>query len=294
MLEEGDIAPPFERPTAIDGEIREVSFEALGVADDIVVLAFYPADFSPICTTELCSFRDLDLFSLQPDVSLIGISTDSAYSHRAFATEHDLGFPLVADGGGEIAAAYGVLEAEGIDGHRSVASRSVFVLDAEGVIRYVWAPEASDELPDMEAIRSAIEAVSDTETAIERYRVAYQQYRDGLDAYKEGWTAFSDEDWITATDAFDRAVEPLSDAIETFDAARRYADIVSVTDAATRANEQATDRRNAAQWYAEAARAYGTGDSERGDEFRTDADARDAAVDSREEPPHPDALLDQL
>lgn len=294
MIEQGTVAPTFERPTAIDGEVRQISFERLGVTDHVVVLVFYPADFNAVCTEELASFRDLDLLDLQSDISIVGVSTDSAYSHQAFADQHNLGFPLVSDGDGAIAAAYGVLEQEGLEGHRTVARRSVFVLDADGIVRYAWATDEYEELPDLEAIRTAVEAITDDEAAVERYRIAYRRYRDGLDAYKQGWTAFGDEDWVTAEAAFERAIEPLTDAVDAFAETRRYADDEFITSAATTANEQATDRRNAAQWYAEAARAYATGDTERGQEYRTDANERDAAVDERAEPPHPEALLDRL
>ncbi|MFC4542795.1 redoxin domain-containing protein [Halosolutus amylolyticus] len=294
MLEPGESAPTFERPAAVDGEVRRATFDELVGDTAVVVVVFYPADFSPVCTDELCSLRDFDLFGLQPDVSIVGVSTDSAYSHRAFAERNDLDFPLVSDGDGSIADAYGVLEDEALDGHRTVASRSVFVLDADRTVRYAWAADERGELPDLEAVRSAIESASDDETAVERYRVAHRWYHEGLEAYTQGHTAFVEADWLSAAASFEQAVDPLTEAIEAFDAARRYATDERVREAATTANEQATDRRNAAKWYAEAARRYGKGDVETGDDYRADADRPHAAVDRRDEPAHPDALVDLL
>lgn len=200
----------------------------------------------------------------------------------------------MSDGDGSIARAYGVLEDESVDGHRTVARRSVFVVDADRTVRYAWSTEDPRELPDLEAIRSAIEAASDDDTAVERYRVAHRQYREGVEAYKQGRTAVAETDWVTAASTFEGAIEPLADAIDAFDAARRYAEDERIVEAATTAQEQATDRRNAAKWDAEAARRYGKGDTERGDEYREDADGPRAAVEGRDEPPHPDALRDRL
>ncbi|RZH68233.1 peroxiredoxin [Natrinema altunense] len=290
MLETGETAPTFDGPAAIDGDVREVTFEELIGNSGVVLLLFYPADFSPSCTEELCSLRDLDLFGLQNDVSIVGVSTDTAFSHRAFAAQHDLGFPLVSDSDGSIAATYGVLEDELFGGHPDLARRSVFVLDGDRTIRYVWSDEDPLQQPDLEEIREAIETVSDDDAAVERYRIATTHYRDGLDDYERGREAVATEDWVTAAAAFDDAVGPLTDALEAFDAARRYADDDAVSRAAERANEQATDRRNAAKWYAAAADHYGRGDEATGDDYRTDADRAHAAAIDREDLPAPDDL----
>jgi peroxiredoxin Q/BCP len=90
-----------------------------------VVLYFYPRDNTPGCTVEGKEFRDLHDQFLALDCAVIGVSTDSAESHRLFAEKHALPFPLLADSDGELAGAFGVLE----DG---MARRSTFVLDREG------------------------------------------------------------------------------------------------------------------------------------------------------------------
>lgn len=291
MLETGETAPTFDGPAAVDGEIRHVTLEALTDGSGVVLLVFYPADFSPSCTEELCSLRDLDPFELQNDVSIVGVSTDSAFSHRAFAAQHDLTFPLVSDSDGSIAAAYGVLADEQY-GHRQAAKRAVFVLDGERTVRCGWSSDDPQRQPPFEEIRATIETVSDDDAAVERYRVANTHYREGVTEYERGREAFGAEDWVTAADAFDAAVDPLTDALEAFDAARRYADDEAVARIAERANEQATDRRNAAKWYASAADHYGRGEEAAGDDYRADADPVHAAAADREEPPAPDGLLE--
>lgn len=116
--------------------VRKGEFEPFDLADcegSWVVLAFYPADFTTVCPTELLelSRRAKEFAALNAEV--VGISTDSKHAHRAWISM-DLGplaFPLVADPKKEVARAYGaLLESEG------VAARATFVLDPAGVLQY--------------------------------------------------------------------------------------------------------------------------------------------------------------
>ena len=285
MLETGAVAPSFTRPGVVGGEIRQLSLDETIDDSGVVLLAFYPADFSPMCTEELCSLRDIDLFSLQPDVRILGLSTDTAYSHRRFAREFDLAFPLVSDNDGTIAEAYDVLEETGLHGHRRIAQRAVFVLDPDRTVRYAWAADDSSEMPDLEAVRDAIEGVSDEETALGRYRVAFEWYLEGRTAYHEGYDAFETEDWLTAESAFETASESLTDALEAFDAARRYTESERVGAIAEDANERATTRRNAAKWFARAATHYSRGETGHGAAYRNDAERQHDSLTAGDEPP---------
>ena len=89
------------------------------------VVYFYPMDDTPGCTVEGKEFRELYPQFMAFDCAVVGVSTDSAESHRAFAEKHALPFTLLADVGGELAAAFGVL-----NGGR--AERATFVLDHDG------------------------------------------------------------------------------------------------------------------------------------------------------------------
>lgn len=96
-----------------------------------VVLAFYPADNSPVCTVQLASYsssvRDLDLAGAQ----VLGLSPQSVESHDAFAeAQGGYAFPLLADTGKAVGASYTIL------GPLGFYRRSVFVIDAEGIVRY--------------------------------------------------------------------------------------------------------------------------------------------------------------
>ncbi len=103
-----------------DGVERKLS----GFRGHNLVVYFYPKDDTPGCTVEGKEFRDLYGEFQALDAVIVGVSTDSVLSHRAFADKHALPFTLIADEGGELARAFGVLR----DGF---AARSTFVFDHE-------------------------------------------------------------------------------------------------------------------------------------------------------------------
>jgi thioredoxin-dependent peroxiredoxin len=90
-----------------------------------VVLYFYPRDETPGCTVEGKEFRELNDQFLALDCKVIGVSTDSVESHRAFAEKHALPFTLLADADGALSQAFGVFK-------RGMAERTTFVLDRDG------------------------------------------------------------------------------------------------------------------------------------------------------------------
>ncbi len=120
-------APSFELPDQ-DGAMRTLE-EFRG---KVVVLYFYPKDATPGCTREACAFRDAWARLEQAGVQVLGVSTDDVASHRAFADEHELPFPLLADTDGTVARAYGVPIRMGM------AARTTYLIDGNGVIRRVW------------------------------------------------------------------------------------------------------------------------------------------------------------
>lgn len=104
MLNIDDIAPAFE---ARDQNDTAHSLSGL-LASGPLVLYFYPADFTPVCTREACAFRDRfeDLNALS--VQVVGVSPQDARSHRRFADAYSLPFPLLCDEGKKIIRSYGV------------------------------------------------------------------------------------------------------------------------------------------------------------------------------------------
>lgn len=97
----------------------------------VVVLLFYPGDETPVCTRQMCSVRDRwDDYSAT-GAEVVGISTDSVESHKKFAEHHGLPLRLLSDDGGKVSNLYGARSL--IPGK---VARSVFVIDAQGVVRY--------------------------------------------------------------------------------------------------------------------------------------------------------------
>lgn len=120
----GDRAPDFERPGTGDRTYRLSDYRGRKV-----VLAFYPGDFTAVCTKQFCSYRDQGekLDGLGADV--LGISPQSVDSHERFVEEKRLNVPLLADEDKEMARAYGVLAGP-------IVRRAIFVVDEQGVIRH--------------------------------------------------------------------------------------------------------------------------------------------------------------
>jgi peroxiredoxin Q/BCP len=97
----------------------------------VVVLLFYPGDETPICTRQMCSVRDRWEDYAATGAEVVGLSTDSVESHQKFSEHHNLPLRLLSDAGGQVAKLYG---AESLIPGK--VARSVFVIDANGVLRY--------------------------------------------------------------------------------------------------------------------------------------------------------------
>lgn len=126
MLDIGDTAPDFELPDQHD---TPVSLDDL-VSGGSVILYFYPADFSPLCTAEACAFRDRFKDVERLGVRIAGISAQSPASHRRFAKAFSLPFPLLSDTRGRAIKAYGVAGPLGFG-----VRRVTFLIDEGKVVR---------------------------------------------------------------------------------------------------------------------------------------------------------------
>lgn len=121
----GDVAPEFTLPGTGGRDYTLSSYRG-----QPVVLVFYPGDDTPICTKQLNSYNDdLGQFG-EMNAQVLAISAQDVASHESFADKHGFQFPLLADADKAVAAAYGTL------GPIGFPRRSVFIVDADGVIRY--------------------------------------------------------------------------------------------------------------------------------------------------------------
>ncbi|UOG76886.1 peroxiredoxin [Hymenobacter tibetensis] len=130
MLQLGDSAPDFTLKTTT-GEAFRLSDQR---GQRAIVLYFYPKDDTPGCTAEACSFRDQYQDFQDLGAEVVGVSSDSEASHQKFTQKHRLPFPLLADTNGQVRKLYEVPRALlGI-----LPGRVTFVIDKEGVIRYIF------------------------------------------------------------------------------------------------------------------------------------------------------------
>jgi peroxiredoxin len=129
-LPDGTVAPDFRLNTTPDQQVSLSDFRG-----SPVILAFYPADFSPVCGDQMALYNEILPEFRQHGAQLLGISVDGVWCHRAFAESRHLDFPLLADfePKGEVARAYGAY-CHG-DGFSECA---LFVLDAEGIVRWSY------------------------------------------------------------------------------------------------------------------------------------------------------------
>jgi peroxiredoxin Q/BCP len=144
---EGDPAPGFQLPGTGDKTYRLSDYRGRKL-----VIAFYPGDFTPVCTKQFCSYRDegdrLDAI----DAEVLGISPQSVDSHERFAREKSLNVPLLADEDKAVARAYGIVAGP-------IVRRATFVIDEEGTIRHRNVTLAGLSFDTVEDIEAAVAAI---------------------------------------------------------------------------------------------------------------------------------------
>ena len=149
-LEPGTRAPDFSLHTTPDQPLSLRDFRGRRL-----ILAFYPADWSPVCTDQLAVYNELLPEFRRLGAELLGFSVDGVWCHLAFAKDRKLRFALLSDfePKGEVARAYGVYrKGEG------VSERALFVLDGEGIIRWSYVSPIGIN-PGAEGILEALEGM---------------------------------------------------------------------------------------------------------------------------------------
>ena len=148
ILKAGVKAPHFTLKSTPDQVVSLKDFRGKPV-----VLAFYPADFSPVCSDEMGLYAQVMPEFKRFGAVVLGISVDGIWSHLAFSKDRKLNFPLLADfePKGAVSRLYGAYEAK-----EGESARALFVIDKRGVVRWSYlSPEGID--PGAEGILSALE-----------------------------------------------------------------------------------------------------------------------------------------
>ena len=124
-----------------------------------VVLAFFPAAFSSVCTKELCTFRDSLARLNGANAQVFGVSVDTFFTLKAYHDAQQLTFPLLSDFNKQAIRDYGVFN-EDMIGLKGIAKRAVFVIDKNGVVRYREVLEDARNEPDYEKVFNALATLS--------------------------------------------------------------------------------------------------------------------------------------
>lgn len=154
-LKVGDKAPNFTLP---DTELKPLSLkDFLG---NKIVLAFFVGAFTSVCTKEMCAFRDSMARLINLKAQVIGISVNEPFSNKAFAEKNRLPFPILSDYKREVIKTYHIEMPDfaGLKGY-TTAKRSIFILDKNGVIRYVWITENPAIEPNYNEIENMLEKI---------------------------------------------------------------------------------------------------------------------------------------
>ena len=151
----GEAAPDFKLPYATQEKVfmkPEEQMALSGMRGRNVVLAFYPADWSGGCTTEVCTLRDTFAELSKLNAVVLGVSGDYVFSHHEWAKHHNLQFPLLSDHDHRVARMYdSFMEQAGFN------KRTVYLIDKEGVVRYVNLAFKAGDKKDYEALRAELE-----------------------------------------------------------------------------------------------------------------------------------------
>ncbi|KAA9399335.1 peroxiredoxin [Haloarcula sp. CBA1130] len=285
MLSEGTAAPLFELPALVDGDCQRVGLSDY-LGEDVVILAFYPADFNPACDETSCDLDELDLFTMQKDVTILGISPDSVYSHRAFADRYGLNIPLLSDTDHDVAREYGLDFVDDIG--QQLIERAVVVIDHDGDVQYAWSTDDLQQLPRVGEIKDAIAETGGDDTAFARYRVGHAHYTEGRRAFTAAMSAFRESEWMVAQGDFQQAREEFEAAEDHFDTAVRFVDDASLRPIYEDTKTKANSLWQASDWLTQAAREYSSGDGAEGQQLRDDAERPLETARGYEEPPDPD------
>lgn len=157
-LKAGDKAPDFTLPSFTpSADLEQISLS--GFKGKNVVLLFFPQAFTGVCETQICTMsNDFNTYK-DMNAEVMGISVDGTFVQKAFAEQKGIKIPLLSDFNKEVIRKYDVVQAEFAHGQKETSQRAVYVIDKDGVIRYVEVTENPGVQVNFDGIKNAVAAL---------------------------------------------------------------------------------------------------------------------------------------
>ena len=154
MLTVGNKAPEFSLYNSDKTLVSLTDYKGKNLT-----ILFFPLAFTSVCTAELCSVRDDIAFYQGIGSDVVAISVDSPQTLAKFKQDQQLNFPLLSDFNKEASTAYDCLYEVFSVGLKGVSKRSAFVVDKDGILRYVEVLEKASDMPNLEAVKKIVEGL---------------------------------------------------------------------------------------------------------------------------------------
>jgi glutaredoxin-dependent peroxiredoxin len=153
MVNQGEKAPSFTLP---DTDRKPRSIQEFLKPNGATLLAFFPGAFTSVCTREMCTLRDNMQELNKVNAQVVGISVNDPFTNKAFAQNNNLNFPILSDYNREVVKLYNVYHENfgNLKGY-TVAKRSVFILDHNGVVVYKWVSDDPSKEPNYDELKKA-------------------------------------------------------------------------------------------------------------------------------------------
>jgi len=155
MIQIGDKAPDFKLRSSDKTQVSLKDFRGKNV-----VILFFPAAFTGVCTKELCMMRDGLAEYEKLDAQIVAISVDSLFTLAQWKLDQGFNFPMLSDFNKTASKKYDVLYKEFVFEMKGVSKRSAFVVDKEGVVRYAEVLENAGEMPNFDAVKNILNALN--------------------------------------------------------------------------------------------------------------------------------------
>ena len=152
-IQVGDKAPDFK---LISSETKEVALSDFQGKN--VILHFFPAAFTGVCTTQLCTVRDAIHLYENDNATVLAVSVDLPFTLAKFKEDQNLNFTLLSDFNKDVSRSYGAIYENWILGLKGVSKRAAFVINPEGIVIHAEVLENAGELPNFESINAALGA----------------------------------------------------------------------------------------------------------------------------------------